>query len=167
MKQNLNTATIETVFLEDIDPADIRVLMNNRMVARYLPLLTGEFTHEQCSAFVAAKKQMWQEEGYGPWAFIIDNKFAGWGGLQPENGEADFALVLHPDYWGFGRRIFNLVKHKAFNELGIPSIMVLLPPERHNANAILRFGFEEVDSVDISGKVFRRFYCKKPDTISG
>jgi hypothetical protein len=22
--------------------------------------------------------------GYGPWAFLVDNKFAGWGGLQYE-----------------------------------------------------------------------------------
>ena len=44
---------------------------------------------------------MWDEHGYGPWAFIINGEFAGWGGLQPEQGEADFALVLHPDFWGW------------------------------------------------------------------
>jgi hypothetical protein len=44
----------------------------------------------------------WQgawEEWHGPWAFIVDGKFAGWGGLQPEEGDADLELVLHPDYW--------------------------------------------------------------------
>lgn len=32
--------------------------------------------------------------------FFVDGQFAGWGGLQQEDGDADLALVLHPDYWG-------------------------------------------------------------------
>lgn len=154
---------IDTAYLQDIEPLKIIALMNNKLVARYLPLLSGEFTEEHCRTFVAAKQKLWQEHGFGPWAFMVDGEFAGWGGLQPEQGEADFALVLHPDYWGLGRRIFNLVKHKAFNEMNILSIIALLPPNRHNANAILRFGFTEEQSLEIGDQVFRKFRFTNPD----
>lgn len=153
---------IQTVFLQEIEPNKIIELMNNKMVARYLPLLKGDFSEHDCQAFVAAKKKLWEYYGYGPWAFLVDGEFAGWGGLQPEQGEADFALILHPNYWGLGREIFKLVKDKAFNELGLDSIMALLPPNRHNANAILRFGFKEEGQLNIGGQDFRKFRYLKP-----
>ena len=153
---------IQTTFLHEVEPSKIIDLMNNKMVAKYLPLLKGGFSEQDCQAFIAAKKKLWDEHGYGPWAFLVNGEFAGWGGLQPEQGEADFALILHPTYWGLGRKIFTLVKDKAFNELGLDSIMALLPPNRHNANAILRFGFKEEGELNIGGQVFRKFRYLKP-----
>lgn len=49
----------------------------------------------------------WQQYGYGPWAFEIDQQFAGWGGLQYEEGDADLALVLHPKFWGSGKEVLQ------------------------------------------------------------
>lgn len=131
--------------------------MNDPAVGRFLPLLAGEFTAEDCRAFLAAKQSLWDQHGYGPWAFRIDGRFAGWGGLQPEEGEADFALILHPDYWGWGRRIFDLVRRQAFGPMGLSSITALLPPARSNARAIARLGFLEDGEVRIGGQVFRRY----------
>ena len=74
------------------------------------------------------EKKQWQDHGYGPWAFLVDNKFAGWGGLQYEDGDADLALVLHPQYWGFSKKIFNEIIRRAFNEMGMESITILFPP---------------------------------------
>jgi RimJ/RimL family protein N-acetyltransferase len=80
---------------------------------------------------IGLKKTM-ARHGYGPWAFLVDNKFAGWGGLQYENGDADLALVLHPQYWGFGKKIFNQIIRRAFNEMGMESITILLPLQEIN-----------------------------------
>ena len=74
------------------------------------------------------EKKQQQDHGYGPWAFLVDNKFAGWGGLQYENGDADLALVLHPQYWGFSKKIFNEIIRRAFNEMWMESITILFPP---------------------------------------
>ncbi|MCB0398765.1 MAG: hypothetical protein KDD26_03915 [Winogradskyella sp.] len=39
-------------------------------------------------------------------AFVI-NQFIGWGGLQPENGNAGLEIVLNPDYLGLGKIIYT------------------------------------------------------------
>ena len=152
---------IEFVQLFSIDQKDIIELMNNEAVGKQLPLLAKSFSKEDCQKFLNAKKQMWDEHGYGPWAFNISGEFAGWGGLQPEQGEADFALVLHPKFWGSGRKIFNKTLDIAFNEMKLNSITILFPPSRKNAKAITRIGFEEDQSVEIDGEIFRKFRLKR------
>lgn len=153
---------IKFVHLHDIEEQLIIDLMNNEVVGRHLPLLVDGFSAENCRAFLKAKKQLWDEYGFGPWAFLINDNFAGWGGLQPEHGEADFALVLHPDFWGWGRQIFNEVKDLAFNKMNLHSITILLPPNRPNSKAVTRIGFVADGELIVDGEVFLRFRFNKP-----
>jgi RimJ/RimL family protein N-acetyltransferase len=153
---------IKFVHLYEVEEEKIIDLMNNGSVAKYLPLLSGEFSEEDCRTFLKAKKKLWKEHGFGPWAFLIDQEFAGWGGLQPEQGEADFALILHPKYWGWGLKIFREVEDRAFNDMNLSSITALLPPNRQNSKAITRFGFIEEGELKIDGKIFRKFRLNKP-----
>ncbi|MGH1402964.1 MAG: GNAT family N-acetyltransferase [Alphaproteobacteria bacterium] len=152
---------IKFVHLSEIQEEQIISLMNNEMVGRQLPLLAGEFSIEDCQSFLNAKKQLWDKHGFGPWAFLIKDKFAGWGGLQFEHGDADFALILHPDFWGWGRRVFNKIKNQAFNQMNLNSITVLLPPTRKNSKAIKRLGFVNDGQVNIDGEVFMKFRLTK------
>ena len=94
---------IEFKRLNEVEKSDIIELMNNPLVRRQMPLLKGNWTEDTCDNFVASKEQLWTEHGYGPWTFVVNDRFAGWGGVQPEDGEADLALVLHPDFWGIGK----------------------------------------------------------------
>ena len=153
---------MDFVSLADVAEDDIVALMNTPAVGRHLPLLTCEFSTEDCRAFLAAKQALWDTHGYGPWAFVIGGRFAGWGGLQPEQGDADFALVLHPDFWGWGRRVLDRVLTRAFGEMGLQDITILLPPGRENAKAVLRLGFQETAPRDVGGKTFRRFRLTRP-----
>jgi len=155
---------IRFVQLDEVNEEHIIDLMNNRMVGKQLPLLAAGFSVENCRAFLKAKRQLWDEHGFGPWAFLINNEFAGWGGLQPENGEADFALVLHPKYWGWGRKIFNRIKDQAFSEMKLNTITILLPPSRPNSRALIRLGFSEDGRLTVGGKIFRRFRLARSDT---
>lgn len=125
---------IEFKHLGEIEKSNIIDLMNNALMRRQMPLLKGHFTEIDCDKFVASKEQMWKEHGYGPWAFVIDHQFAGWGGIQPDQGEADLALVLHPDYWGMGKILYKEIISKAFDELGLNSVQVLFPPSRTRIN---------------------------------
>lgn len=152
---------IEFLDLSEINPSDIINLMNNEAVGKLMPLLAGGFSQEDCNAFLKAKKSLWDEHGYGPWAFIIQDEFAGWGGLQQEQGEADFALVLHPKFWGYGLKIFNKTKEIAFNQMGIETITVLFPPNRTNSKAIFRMGFKEDGETEVSGEMFKKFRLNK------
>lgn len=152
---------IKFVHLSEVKEAQIIDLMNNEMVGKQLPLLSGGFSAEACRAFLKAKQQLWDEHGFGPWAFLINGEFAGWGGLQPEHGDADFALVLHPNFWGWGRKIFNKVKDRAFNQMNLDSITILFPPSRQNSKAIVRLGFAEDGQLSVDGELFMRYRLTK------
>lgn len=148
---------IEFIHLHEVQEAQLIALMNDARVRKYLPLLAGGFSFADCRAFVHAKQQLWIEHGFGPWAFLVHGEFAGWGGLQPEHGEADIAMVLDPRFWGWGRRIFRAVVAHAFDQLDLSSITALLPPSRPNARAITRLGFIEDGQLTVGGQPFVRF----------
>ncbi|CAA9579318.1 MAG: hypothetical protein AVDCRST_MAG86-2545 [uncultured Truepera sp.] len=116
--------------LTEVDKADLVDLMNHPLVRRQMPLTSDNFTEEDAQNFVAGKERLWDEHGYGPWAFFVDDRFSGWGGLQPEGGDADLGLVLHPNYWGRGKAIYDEIMRQAFGEMGLSSVIVLLPPSR-------------------------------------
>ena len=153
---------IKFVHLYEIEEQKIIDLMNNEMVGKQLPLLANGFSAKNCQDFLKAKRRFWDEYGFGPWAFLIENRFAGWGGLQPENGDADFALVLHPKFWGWGHQIFKKTKDHAFNKMNLNSITILLPASRPNSKAVTRFGFIEDGELLIDGENFLRFRLTKP-----
>ena len=104
--------TLEFKRLTEVDLIDIISLNNNPDVLRQMPLGSANFDLAKAKEWVQQKDAQWLQYGYGPWAFLIDQKFAGWGGLQYEEGDADLALVLHPDFWGvekrFTKRLLNM-----------------------------------------------------------
>jgi RimJ/RimL family protein N-acetyltransferase len=152
---------IEFKRLTEIDPAEIIDLMNNSLVRRQMPLLTGDFDENSCNQFIGTKEGLWKEHGYGPWAFVIDDEFAGWGGLQAESGEADLALVLHPNYWGVGKTLYKKIINRAFGEMNLQSVTVLFPPSRTRVKGLLRLGFEEDKELTIGNERFIRYRLKR------
>ena len=104
--------------LTEVDLADIISLNNNPDVLRQMPLASANFDLVKANEWVQQKDAQWQQHGYGPWAFVIDQHFAGWGGLQYEEGDADLALVLHPQFWGNGKAIYQEIVKRAFTMLG-------------------------------------------------
>ncbi len=148
---------IEFARLSDIDVAEIIALHTHPLVRRHMPLSDDDFGEAECREWVQGKERQWQEHGYGPWAFIIDGEFAGWGGLQRENDDADLALVLHPHHWGAGKGIYDEIIRRAFGEMGLRSVTILLPPSRTRVRPILRLGFHLDGDVELSGQRFIRY----------
>lgn len=161
LKDGYQTGDVRFVPLSDVKKSKLIDLMNNEGVRRNLPLLTGYFSEKACQAFLAKKQEHWIKHGLGPWAFIIRDEFAGWGGLQIEQGEVDVALVLHPKFWGAGKIIFSKIKDEAFNQMELDSITALLPPCRSNSKAITRLGFIEEAKVVIGQETFIRYRLTK------
>jgi ribosomal-protein-alanine N-acetyltransferase len=154
---------IEFRQLDEVDKADILELLNHPLVRRQMPLAKGHFDDAAYRAFITTKKQLWIEHGYGPWAFFIDEKFAGWGGLQWEQGDADLALVLHPQYWGMGKLIYEKIIEYAFCEMNLSSITILLPPSRKNHKILSRYHFKPDGEATVDGELFLRFRLFAPD----
>ena len=148
---------IEFKQLGEIDRSEYVALNTHPLVMKQMPLSSSDFDDAACKDWIAGKERMWQEHGYGPWAFVIDGKFAGWGGLQPEEGDADLGLVLHPDYWGHGIVIYKEIIRRAFEEMGFKSVIILFPPTRTRIKGILRLGFKEDGELEIGGERFIRY----------
>lgn len=155
---------IEFRRLTHVSPHAIVELMNQRAVRRHLPLAQGHFGPSDCDRFVAAKERMWEEHGYGPWAFVLDDEFIGWGGLQPEGGDVDVALVLDPSHWGAGRVLYKRIIAYAFGELGNDSVTILLPPSRKRRSAIQRLGFCPDGEVLLGQERFLRYRLTATDS---
>jgi len=153
--------SVEFKRLTEVRRSEIIDLMNHPLVIRLMPLAPAYFSEIHCEEFLATKERMWAEHGFGPWAFVVDGRFAGWGGLQPEDGEADLGLVLHPDYWGIGRRLYGEIIARAFGEMGLESVTVLLPPARKRIRALLRLGFVPDGTVEIGEESFARYRLKR------
>jgi len=62
---------IKFVHLFKIEEQKIIDLMNNEMVGKQLPLLANGFSAKNCQDFLKAKKRIWDEYGFGPWAFLF------------------------------------------------------------------------------------------------
>jgi ribosomal-protein-alanine N-acetyltransferase len=148
---------LEFVRISEIEPSVYVALHANPLVRRQMPLTEDNFDLEACKEWMKGKEKLWEEHGYGPWAFLIDGKFAGWGGLQPEEGDADLGLVLHPDFWGSGKMIYEEIIRRAFGEMGFDSVTILLPPTRTRVKGILRLGFQPDGETEISGECFLRY----------
>lgn len=148
--------------LPEVDPAEIMALMNDPEVRRHLPLASGHFGAEQCQRFVEGKERMWEEHGFGPWAFMHGGEFIGWGGLQPEGDDADVGLILRPQSWGLGKRLYAMIVAYAFDELGLASVIAMLPPTRARGGGLQRLGFEPDGDVTVGGERFVRFRLRRP-----
>ncbi|HCM62040.1 MAG TPA: N-acetyltransferase [Morganella sp. (in: Bacteria)] len=143
--------------LTEVNVSNIITLNNHPDVLRHMPLGSPDFNYQKCIEWVSQKDDQWKKHGYGPWAFVINGHFAGWGGLQCENSDADLALVLHPDYWGAGKTIYDEIIRRAFFEMKLESITILLPLSRVKIKTILRLGFHPDGEMMFDGISFRRF----------
>lgn len=154
---------IEFKRLAEIDKSEIIELMNNPLVRRHMPLTIDNFDERDCDELIATKEKLWTDHGYGPWAFVVDGHFVGWGGLQSENGQADLGLVLHPNFWGIGKVLYDEIIERAFGEMGFESVTVLLPPSRKLVKGLLRLGFKADGAIEVSGERLNR-YCLDKQT---
>lgn len=155
-------AAIRLLPIGDASLADIARLHNHPQVRTHLPLATMVFDETMAAAWRKEKERLWAEHGYGPWVIELNGVFAGWGGMQPENGEADLALVLLPEAWGHGLAICRVMFERAFGELKLPSVTALLPPSRVRQRGMQRMGFVPDGEFVIKGQRFVRYRMLAP-----
>ena len=148
--------------MSDATIADYIALNTDPRVMRHMPLSRSRLDEAACAEWLAGKLRQWDDFGYGPWAFLVDGDFAGWGGFQNEHGDPDVGLVLRPRYWGCGRLILAEVVRRGFDEFGFESITALLPPTRNVG--LDRLGFEPDGEVEVDGERFVRFRMARPSS---
>ena len=160
-------SAIKFVRLSQVDTASLLRLVNDPRVQRHMPLAGAEMTKADLREWIRAKERHWDELGFGPWGILIRGTLADWGGLQPFNGDVEIALVLVPEYWGWGRTLFLQIEQYAFRELGLTHVIVALPPTRGGAQGLLRLGFRRVVTTDVEGLRFIVYRLDAPEAPRG
>lgn len=143
--------------LVDVPAFEIARHMSDPRVGEHMPLLKGAWDTKMAAKFVKMKEEFWARDGLGHWAFLVEDKYVGWGGFQKEDNEWDFGLVLRPDAFGLGRRISKKAIDFAIADDRIPFVTFLLPPSRRNLGALRRLGAEHVGDVAYDGEKFLKF----------
>ena len=128
-----------------------------------MPLSPKVFDSACYDQFIAEKKAIWEERGFGPYAYFVSNNFIGWGGIQPDEGDYELALVLSPKYWGYGKELYHDLIQEAFVQHNLDSVTILFPPSRTKIKWILKQGFIEEAQVNIKEKTFIRFRLSNPN----
>ena len=146
--------------LSSIPAAELVVLLNDPEVHRHMPLGGADWDEAKALEWARAKDGQWQENGFGPWAIRLDGVFAGWGGFQKEDADADLGLVLLPHYWGSGAAIFRELLRRG-ETMSLPGITILLPPSRTRMKGLARLGFAPYGEVDYAGHRFLKFRLSK------
>lgn len=142
----------------------IAALLNEPRNARHMPLARGGFTLESAAQWAAAKDAQWEHHGYGPWAILLGDELAGWGGFQREDDGADFALVLDPRFRGHGPAIARELLSVGFDELALSEVLIALPHSRSSPDgAVARWGFRPAGEIEFDGIVFRRYRLSAAD----
>lgn len=150
-------SAIDFVRLTDVSLEDIVSHMNDPRVAEHMPLLTSKWTYEGAKNFVTKKEGAWRRDGLGHWAILSDGVYVGWGGFQKEGEDWDFGLVLKPNNFGLGMRIFRKAIEFASADQRIDFITFLLPLSRRNLGVMSRVGAEFVGNTEHDGEVFKRY----------
>ncbi len=148
---------MQFVRLTEVPLTAVTRLLNEHRNARHLPLVSNDFTDESAVDWVRRKDSQWESNGYGPWAVVLDGDFAGWGGFQREENGADFALVLAPQFWGYGAEITRTALDRGFDELGLDEVIIALPYTRSPDRVVARFGFAPDGEVSYGGTAFRQY----------
>jgi RimJ/RimL family protein N-acetyltransferase len=141
--------------LSSIDPDELLTLLTDPRVLRHMPLSGPEpMRPDELRDWVAGKEAITQQHGFGPQAILVDGEFAGWGGIEPDGDGASVSLVLFPALWGRGHQVLDLLLEQAFDQRGLPYVLVEFPPSRTRVSGLLHLGFREVGERMVGGERF-------------
>lgn len=158
----MTSSDIQFTRLSQIQTGDITAHMSDPRMAEHMPLLGPEWSDEMTVAFVAKKEKHWEDEGLGHWAFLYEDTYVGWGGLEKIGDEWDFGLVLKPEAFGLGVKIARKIIEFAHEDARIKSIIFLLPPTRKNLGALKRLGAVFEENIIYDAAEFRKYRLMTP-----
>ena len=70
--------------------------------------------------------------------------------------------MLKPDFWGYGRAIFNRCVSYAFDHLHLTHVVALLAYTRKGGRALLHLGFSYVGNAVVDNESFMVYRIDAP-----
>ncbi|TXH75734.1 GNAT family N-acetyltransferase [Thiobacillus sp.] len=127
---------IDFIKLDQVDRKALTDLLNNERIRRHLADHPA-FDPTSLEKWLLNKIETDAIPGSRLRAVYIGDRFAGWCGIQPLDGQPEVALVLDDAYWGRGREIFRELMSWA-RELGHESVSLCFPLSRREYGFLTR-----------------------------
>lgn len=121
---------IHFIPLCDVDLSELSSILNKQKIRIHL-MEHNQFNMASINAWVNEKARIDQLSGCRVRAVLINNKLAGWCGIQPDDDGYEIAIVIDDQCWGVGLTIFKQVMQWA-KELGHKQVLIHLLETRKN-----------------------------------
>lgn len=141
--------------LDTSTESDWLTLLNSEAVRKHL-LPHPLFTEETLRVWLNHKTTEDAQPGCRVRAIQFEDKLVGWCGIQLESGHYELALVLSPDYWGYGREVMKQMMQWA-QTLGHSSLLAHFPKTRPQTKALERLFGQPVGEYRIEGCVYNTY----------
>lgn len=143
--------------LKNAETEILRELLNDTSVTNHMPL-AEPVTTQWVEEWKNQKSRLWDDPELGPWAVYIDDRFAGWAGLQPDGpNQAELAVVLKVWAWGLGKDVTRAVLAKWRSYGRTENLVIYLPESRPLELLQKRFSWELVGYQEFNGVRFAQF----------
>ena len=154
------SSSLRFVRLTEVSTADLVGLLNHPDVRRHMPLAGNEMLEAEVAAWVAGKERLWEEHGYGPYAFVLDGKLVGWAGFSPRKGRWIWVSCSIRDIGGAARRFSGGWPTRRLGRWARSRSSLIRLPRAGRACAASRLGLEPMASP-VHGVPFRRYRLRR------
>jgi len=98
--------SIAYVKFNEINYVQFMSLLNKQKIRKHL-MEHNTFDEKTTKEWIESKIKVNSSHGCRVRAILIENRLAGWCGIQLEDGKYEIAIVIDEDYWGLGNQIFK------------------------------------------------------------
>lgn len=116
--------TIEYINPGEANSSDFMTLLNKQKIREHL-IEHELFDESTTNEWLNSKIKIDSSPGCKVRAILINQKLAGWCGIQLEGDKYEIAIVLDDNYWGLGKIIFSEIMSWA-KEIGHKTICIHL-----------------------------------------
>lgn len=82
-------------------------LFQDARVKKHMPLPESTVDENWIQNWIAGKEKSSKQIPFEIYSIWDDGNFAGWGGIQADGDNFEIAIVLKPEYWGYGQEIYG------------------------------------------------------------
>jgi GNAT superfamily N-acetyltransferase len=97
---------IKYVKLEELNPEDLRTLLNKHRIREHL-IEHKYFDSNTIKSWIQEKCEVDCTDGCRVRGIISSNSIDGWCGIQFEDGKYEISIVLDDKFWGIGKKVFK------------------------------------------------------------
>lgn len=138
-----------------INPLDLMAVMNEDSLRLHL-IDHPYFDIETIDSWICEKIETDQIQGCRVRVVLIDQKIAGWCGIQPESEGFEIAIVISQRYWGAGIAIFKTLVGWG-RELGHNKLVFNLLESRREYKALRKIA-SKIECRQLLGRSFTTYH---------